>query len=153
MTRRSKITALLFVFAVCGTASLTTRYWQTHRERVRPAELYAVVNSQFAALRADNFPSAYKHASSEVRQKFSIQQFTEMIRVGYSPIVHAQRIEFGFAEMEGPRAVIQVFFFDKVGLVTPCIYTLVNEGESWKIESARVMRRWPNGARLGGLQS
>ena len=88
-----------------------------------------------------------------MQQKFNITQFAEMIRNDYGSIVHAERVEFGFVEAHGRRAIIQVFFFDKEGQVTPCIYTLVNEGESWKIDSARILRRWPVGARLGGMRS
>lgn len=153
MNRRGKISAVLFFFAVCGSSALVTNHWLTRAARVRPSELYAVVHSQLTAMRAANFPQAYREASSGLQQKFDIRQFSEMIRTDYAGIVNAERVEFGFAEMEGRRAIIQVFFFDKDGQVTPCIYTLVNEGETWKIDSARLLRRWPAGARLGGMRS
>ena len=153
MNHRRKILALLFVFVVCVTAALVTSYLQAQSDRVRPADLYAVVNNQLVALRAANFSQAYQEASSGLQQKFSVEQFTDMIRTDYRGIVRAERVEFGFVETQGRHAIIQVFFFDKDGLVTPCIYTLVNEGESWKIDSARIMRRWPVGARLGGMRS
>lgn len=155
MTARGKITLLLFCFALCGTAALVNFYAQTRAPRppVRPADLYAVVNLQLADFRAADFPSAYEHASSSVQQRFNLDEFAEMIRSDYSGITRAERVEFGFVETRGRRAVIQVFFIDAAGRVTPCIYSLVSEGAVWKIDGARVLRRWPEGTRLGGIRS
>ena len=153
MNPRGKIISLLFFFAFCVTGALLTWHWQLRAERVTPAELYSIVNSQLAAFRADDFPRAYLVASSGVQQKFNVQQFAEMVHADYAGIVLARRVEFGFVEMHGRRAVVQVFFVDQSGQITPCIYTLVSEGETWKIDSARLLRRWPAGARLGGIWS
>ena len=143
----------MFFFAVCGSAALVNDYLQARAGRVRPVDLYAVVNRQLADLRADDFSGAYLQASSDVREKFNLSQFATMIRSDCRDLVRAERVEFGFVESQGRRAIVQVFFFDKEGQVTPCIYTLVSEGDSWKIESARVSRRWPQGTRLGGMRS
>lgn len=155
MSARGKITLLMFFFALCGTAALVNyRLAQNSQPPVvRPAELFAVVNGQLANFRDADFPGAYRHASSGIQQRFNLDQFSDMIRNEYSRIVRAQRVEFGFVESSGRHAVIQVFFIDAAGQVTPCIYTLVSEGEGWKIDGARVLRRWPASTRLGGIRS
>ncbi len=153
MKQRGKVFLMVFCFAVCATAAVLNHRWQTPADRVRPAELYSIVNSQLAAFREADFVRAYDAASSGIQQKFNVRQFTEMIQADYARMVRADRVEFGFVETEGRRAIIQVFFIDKIGQVTPCLYTLVNEGETWKIDGARLLRRWPAEARLGGIWS
>jgi Domain of unknown function (DUF4864) len=157
MSPRGKITLLFFCFVVCGTAAMMSHYLETsaatHGVTVRPADLYAVVNTQLADLREANFSRAYEHASAGIQQRFNIEQFAEMIRSDYGRIVSAKHVEFGFVEVHGRHALIQVFFMDEAGRVTPCIYSLVSEGEGWKIDGARLMRHWPVGARLGGMRS
>ncbi len=153
MSQRGKVTVLMFFFAVCGTAALVNYYWELKAERVKPVELYSIIYNQISAFHDDDFSRAYQQASSSVQQRFNIAQFADAIRADCAGIVNAERVEFGFIEAHGRHATIQVFLIDSDGQVTPCIYTLVSEGETWKIDSARVQRRWPAGARLGGLRS
>lgn len=153
MTQRGKVTLLLLFFAVCGSAALLNYEGLWRVERVKPVDLYSVVYAQLAAFRAEDFPRAYQEASSGIQQQFNIVQFTDMVRNDYGGMVRAQRVEFGFVETQGRRAILQVFFIDQYGQVTPCVYTMISEGDSWKIEGARLMRRWPLGARLGGIWS
>lgn len=153
MSQRSKITLLMLFFSICGSAALLSYYMHAYTERVKPVELYEVVNSQLNAFRNDDFPRAYQQASTGFQQRVNVGQFTEMIRMDFPGIVRAERVEFGAFECQGKRATLQVFFIDRDGAVLPCIYSLVSEGESWKIDSARIMKRWPMGSRLGGIRS
>jgi hypothetical protein len=153
MTNRGKIALVLLAIAVCGTAPLA-RYWLRHRvENVSPAELYQVVYNQFSAVRTADFTRAYWQASSGIQQKFNRDQFTEMIRRECPGLDRAERIEFGLVRSREQHALIQVFFIDRDGAVTPAIYSLIHEGEDWKIDGARMLRRWPDGTRLRGLRS
>lgn len=153
MNQRGKITLLMLFFSVCGTAALVNYYLQLRVEQVRPVELYEVVNSQLSAFRADDFSRAYQHASTSFQQKFNVGQFTAMIRTNYAGIVDAERVEYGTFECRGHRAMLQVFFIDGSGRVTPCIYNLIIEGDGWKIDGARILESWPTGSRLGGIRS
>ena len=153
MTQRGKITLMLFCFSVCGSAPLLRYYWDTRPGRTKPAELYAVVYNQLRAFRIDDYPRAYEEASSNFQRKWNIEQFAEMIRTDYSPITRSIRVEFGPVEFQNEHAFIQVYFIDASGRVLPCLYSLVNEGDAWKIDGARMLRRWSPGMRLGGLQS
>lgn len=47
------------------------------------------------------------------------------------------------------RAIVQTFFASADGGVTPCICSLINEGEDWKIEGSRFMRRIRTVERIG----
>ena len=152
MNQRGKITLMVFFFSVCGTAALLNHHARV-QEHIKPADLYEVVNSQYNALRDANYPQAYHRASTGIQRKFNLVQFAEMIRNDYAHIARAESAEFGAVMCRGNRAVVQVFFIDDAGTVTPCFYSLVHEGEEWKIDGARLMRRWPLGQRLSGLRS
>jgi len=152
MNSRGKIAVLLFFFGICGVASMLNAWLQARRDlAVRPADLYAVVNHQLADLREANFSRAYETSSSSVQSRFNLHEFADAVR--RAGIVDARQVEFGFVEVQGRRAIVQVFFIGRDGQVTPCIYWLLNENDSWKIDGARVMRRWPADARFGGVQS
>src|SRR5438067_9474356 len=106
MTSRGKVLVLSGIFALCGSAALMTFFLQNMRESaIRPAELYAVVNSQLADVRAANFSRAYGHASTDVQQRFNIQQFTDLARKDYAGIAAASHVEFGFVEKHGRSAI------------------------------------------------
>jgi hypothetical protein len=148
MSQRGKVGLMFFFFAVCAMAALATYKEQRQLPPARPVDLYSVVHSQFQAFRAADFPRAYQHASAGIQEKFSVGQFEQMVRIDYAAIIEAERVEFGATEVRGRHAIVQAFFVGEDGGLTPCIYSLVNEGELWKIEGARVLRRIPRGERL-----
>lgn len=153
MNSRGKIALVLLAVATCGIVPAVRHYFSNRPETVQPAELYRAVYSQISAVRTSDFTRAYWQASSGIRQKFNRDQFVEMIRSEYPGIGRAGRIEFGIVRSRDRHALIQVFFIDPEGVVTPAIYSLVHEGEEWKIDGARMLRRWPEGTRLRGLRS
>src|ERR1043166_1335746 len=99
MSARRKVLVLLGIFVLCGCAAIVAFFVQNARDAaIRPAELYAVVNSQLADVRAANFSRAYEHASTDVQQRFNIEQFTDMVRRDYAGIAVTSNVEFGFVE-------------------------------------------------------
>ena len=152
MSQGRKVGLMLFFFAVCATAAFVSYDGQRQSPPTRPVDLYSVVHSQFQAFQAADFPRAYQHASAGIREKFSVEQFAQMVRIDYAAIIEADRVEFGTTEIRGRRAVVQVFFVGEDGTLTPCIYSLVNENESWKIEGARILRRIPRSERFDGIR-
>jgi len=152
MIKWAKIAIVLFFLAICATP-VVNRSLLLHREEVRPSELYRVIYSQLDAFRASDYSKAYSQASYGIQQKFNPDQFIEMIRHQYSGITQAERVEFGLVKCRDQHALIQVFFIDREGGVLPCIYSLIYEGENWKIDGARMLPRWPVGSRLGGIQA
>lgn len=152
MTRTIKVSLLFFFLSLCGAAVFVTDY--IHRQVAPPAphELFAVVEKQLAAFRAADYPSAYRQAASELQQKFTVPQFEAMIRRDYAEMTNAQRIEFGFVKVTGSAAVMQVYFVDESGLAHSVLYSLVAEGDSWKIDGTLPMQSAPPGHCLAGLQ-
>ncbi len=153
MRDRAKIGVMLLAFAICGAAAWVHGLVNAARAGVRPADLYAVVHRQLTAFHADDFSRAYQQASTGFQEKFNVDEFTDMIRGDYGAIIDAERVEFGPVDVEGPRALVQVYFFDASGNVLPCVYSLVREESAWKIDGARMLRRARPGQRLGGMRA
>jgi hypothetical protein len=105
-----------------------------------PRELFAVVEKQLAALRVADYSSAYQHAASAVQQRFTAPQFEAMIRRDYGDLTGPQRIEFGFVKVNGAAAVVQVFFCGANGSIRSFLYSLIAEGDSWKINGIQPMQ-------------
>ena len=78
-------------------------------------------------------------------------QFEAMIRRDFGQMTSTQRIEFGFARVNGPSAVVQVFFVGESGWTRSFLYSLIAEGDSWKISGVQPMRNAPPGHRSAGL--
>lgn len=151
MTRTIKASVLCFFVALCG-AAIFTDYVRRQVPPAAPHELFAVVEKQLAAFRTADYSSAYRHAASEVRQKFTVPQFEAMIRRDYGDMTNAQHIEFGFIRVIGAAAFVQVYFVGESGLARSFLYSLVAEGDSWKINGVQPMQGVPPSYRSADLQ-
>ena len=137
MSRLIKASLLFFFFSLCASAIVVTHQMRLQVPPPAPHQLFAVVELQLAAFRAANYSSAYRQASSGVQQKFTAAQFEAMVRHDYGDMTNAQRIEFGFVEVDGSAAVVQVFFRGAHGSLRSFLYSLVAEGDSWKINGVQ----------------
>ena len=140
MTRTIKASLLFFFFSLCASAIIVT-----HRVRMQvpppaPHQLFAAVEQQLAAFRVADYSSAYRQAASGVQQKFTAPQYEAMIRREYGDMFGMQHIEFGFVKVTGSAAIVQVFFRDANAAVRPFLYSLIAEGDSWKINGVQPMR-------------
>lgn len=153
MTPRGKITLVLFSFALCATAALVHYGDGLRAERLKPAELFDVVRLQVAACRSGDYPSAYRQASATLRQQCPLERFSDMIRNDNARLIRMGRVEFGPWQRRGRRAVVEVFFMDRDGSVAPCLYSLVCEGEAWKIDGTRWIKPSKAGQPMRGLRS
>jgi Domain of unknown function (DUF4864) len=153
MNRTAKLLLLAGLFAICGTGAILQNHAERRRQAVSPNVLYAVVWKQIAAFREDDYASAYRQVSANFQEKFNIEAFSDLARTEYPGLRRARRVEFGALRFEGRRAIIPAYLFMDDGDIIPCIYSLVNEDDVWKIDGARVLRRWPAGRRLGGMRS
>ena len=151
MNARGKITLLMLFFATCGTAAIITTWFEARMEgNVKPAELYSVVNNQLQGLSEADFPRAYEYASSGIQQRFNLEQFSRMVREDYPGLMQVSHAEYGAVERHGPRATMQVYLIGQDGQVMPCLYLMVREGETWRIDGARLMHPWPATVKMGG---
>jgi hypothetical protein len=152
MTRPLKASLVFFFLSLCGAAIFVTDYVRRQIPPPAPHALFAVVEQQLAAFRAADYSSAYRYAASGVQQKFTVPQFEAMIRRDYGDMTNAQRIEFGLVKVVGPAAVVQVFFVEESGSTRSVLYSLIAEGDSWKINGVQPMQSAPPGHRPAGFQ-
>lgn len=153
MNRTIKLGLLVVLFATCLAATLFERLLERRWQATPPGELYDVVWRQLSAFRADDYPSAYRQISMSFQEKFNIEAFSDLARAEYPGLVGAARVEFGPVHFEGRRATMPAYFFLAEGDILPCTYTLIREEDGWKIENARVLKRWPANRRLGGTRT
>ena len=145
MSRIAKATLLLFFFSLCGAAFVITHRVRERAPMPAPHDLFAVVNNQLAAFRADDFRSAYRQASTGVQQKFTLPQFEAMVRREYAEMADATRVEFGSVKLlDDGSAAVQVFFAARDGSVRVFLYNLIAEEGGWKIGGVEELNRyWP----------
>jgi len=153
MNRTTKLSLLGAVFATCIAATLFQSVLERRWHATPPAELYAVVWKQLDAFRDDDYPGAYRQVSMAFQEKFNIEAFNDLAHTEYPGLMRAQHVEFGAVRFEGPHAFIPAYFFLEEGDIVPCVYTLIREEDGWKIDSARVLKRWPSNRRLGGMRT
>jgi len=151
MTARIKITLLTFFFAVCGTAAVVTAYLQARADaNVKPADLYAVVERQLGDLRGGDISRAYEYASREFQARYNLDQFAAMVQADYPGMTRVSRAEYGEVQTNGHHATMQVYLIGQDGAVMPCVYMMVREGDSWRIDGTRLMQPWPPNMRMEG---
>lgn len=153
MNRGLKLCLLAALFVGCALAawfqSALDRRWQS----TRPAELYDVVSRQLAAFRVDDYPAAYQQVSMGFQERVNIEMFTDLAHAEYPGLVRAVRVEFGAVLIDGRHATVPAYFFLPEGETVPCLYRLVREDDGWKIDTVRVLKRWPPTRRLGGSRA
>ena len=140
MSRFAKATLLLFFFSLCGAAFFITARVREHAPTPAPHELFAIVNEQLAAFRADDFPSAYRQATSGVQQKFTLPQFEAMVRRNYGEIATpAGGIWFGAGGRK--HGAGGGFFLARDGSTRVFLYSLISEAGGWKIGGVEEINR------------
>ncbi|MGI9086807.1 MAG: DUF4864 domain-containing protein [Chthoniobacterales bacterium] len=145
-----KISLLIFFFAICSAAFLVTHHLRARLQVPAPRELFAIVNQQLLAFRADDFQGAYRQAATGVQHKFTLPQFEKMVRQSYPEMTRAYRVEFGLVEVEGGSALVQVFFFAENGAVRSFMYSLIEEDDSWKINGVEELKNYRRNQSLAG---
>jgi len=153
MNRTTKLCLLAALFVTCAAATLFQRVLERRWQATPPGELYDVVWKQLSAFRADDYSGAYRQVSMGFQEKFNLEAFTDLARTEYPGLLRATRVEFGAVRFEGRRAFIPAYFFLPEGDIVPCTYSLIREEDGWKIDGARVLKRWPANRRLGGTRA
>ncbi len=153
MTRTAKLTVIALVFLLCGGSAYVQSRIDRSRQTVPPSELYEVVRQQINAFRSSDFASAYRQASSSFQEKVNMEAFSDFARSEAPGVGRAERVEFGAVRFDGRHAFVPVYLFMADGDVVPCVYSLVQEENGWKIDGSRQLKRWPAGRRLGGVRA
>ena len=149
MMPRLKSVLLMSFFVVSAAAAVATHVW---RQRVEaefdPKPLYGVIFAQFEACSLDDFGKAYGQASKGVQEHFTLIQYVSKIRTEYGRISEPQKLQFGSTSLEYHRAMVEVYFLSARGLITPALFTMIQENGVWRIENFEVFETWPLGRRL-----
>jgi hypothetical protein len=153
MNRGAKLFLLGAIFAVCGTAAIFQGLLERRWQSTPPSELYHVVSQQLASFRVDDYPGAYRQVSMGFQEKFNLEAFADLARTDYPALLRATRVEFGQARIQGRKAVVPAYFILPEGDIAPCIYSLVREDNTWKIDGVHILPRWPVNRRLGGVRA
>ena len=153
MSRTVKLCLLCALFATCIAATFFQRFMERRWHATPPSQLYDVVWKQLSAFRADDYSAAYQQVSMGFQEKFDITAFTDLARTDYPGLVRAPRVEFGAVQFEGRYVHVPAYFFLEEGDIVPCVYILVREDDGWKIDSVKVLKRWPSNRRLGGTRT
>lgn len=96
-------------------------------------ELTAVVESQLAAFRENDFKTAYSFAASAIKEQFPLSAFELMVKNGYPLIAQSATATFGVILDDGQQAVVHTVVKSKSGKLGRYQYLLVREGRGWKI--------------------
>ena len=153
MTRRVKLLIVGFFFAVCFSSAWVQSHQERQRALQRPNDLFDVVWAQIEAFKSADYASAYEQISNDFQERFDQAAFEDLARSDYPLLARADRVEFGAVQWHGRAAIVPAYFFMSEGEVVPCLFSLVYEQKTWKIDAVRVQKRWPAGRRLGGMRT
>jgi len=100
----------------------------------------AVIGAQIEAFRADDFASAFEHASPGIRQMFRTpENFGAMVRQGYPMVWRPAEVRYGAAETRGAAVLQRVIVTDGAGRVHVLEYRMEQAGDTWKIAGVRIL--------------
>jgi hypothetical protein len=109
-------------------------------------EVRTVVESELAALRKDDFETAYGFAAEGLRRRFDARMFGLMLKRGYAPLVRHSKADLGIVRDDGEgTALIAVTVTDSLNRSTVYRYWLVKEKASWRISGVRLEQRPEHG--------
>lgn len=148
--QRAKLGIVGSTFAVCAAAVFIRPLPPRRAPAPKPQELYEVVMEELGALRVSDYSSAYRHASLSMQERFNVDDFADLVRADRPGIVRFERVEFGAVTVQGRHVLLPAYFFLPGGGIAVVHYTLVREEGTWKIDAARLERRWDRGHRVGG---
>jgi hypothetical protein len=103
------------------------------QDRVR-AELIAVVESQLAAFRENDFTKAYGHASASIKNRFPPPAFEQMVKSQYPVIAHSKAALFGVILDNSDEAVVNVRIEAEPEGTADYRYLMKRENGDWKIQ-------------------
>jgi VCBS repeat-containing protein len=96
-------------------------------------DITAVIESQLAAFRANDFARAFTFAATSIKDHFSFEQFQDMVKRGYPSIAKSKSANFGVALDDGQQAVVDVSVKGDDDKAIRYEYMLVMEDGKWRI--------------------
>ena len=91
------------------------------------------VLAQLAAIRRGGWGAAHGHLSEELQRRWSLEEFAEVARSGYAPLIDSvgQRVER--LTVEGDVAQLRLALMQADGTTLVAHYELRREGGAWRV--------------------
>lgn len=152
MNQRIKIGIVSFCFGLCIAAAIVHRWFEANRELNSPSAIYGVVWQQIDAVRSSDWPRAYQQVSSSFADRYNVTTFAELTRAEFPASLRATHVEFGSIRRDGTHVFVHAYFVFENGVAIPCVYRLVQEEGTWKIDSTQVLHPRGTPQRLSGMR-
>lgn len=108
-----------------------------------------VADQQLAALRAGDYPQAYSYTSKDFQNSTPLAKFQAFVEA-YPSLKNNESSSFSSRKMENDVGTLEGTLKSKDGGVTPVVYKLVKENDTWKILSITVN---PTGPEVKAIES
>ncbi|HEY5595176.1 MAG TPA: DUF4864 domain-containing protein [Nitrospiria bacterium] len=127
---------ILFVFLMFGAGP-------AHADDPSNPLIRGVIQQQQKAFNADDYPSAYRHASKNIQAKFTLDEFRALVRTGYPQIAKSIRTAFGEIRYSDDRlhATAQVDVTGADLVTVRARYRMILEEGHWKIDGVMLFDR------------
>ena len=107
--------------------------------RADDAAIRSVISAQIEAFLADDFETAFTHASPSIRSIFGTsERFGQMVRRGYPMVWRPAEVEFLSTERRGGRLWQDVLIRDGEGALHILEYQMIEGEDGWKINAVRL---------------
>ncbi|MFQ5597521.1 MAG: DUF4864 domain-containing protein [Nitrospiria bacterium] len=111
-------------------------------EDAEVGRVQSLIREQLAAFNADDYPAAYRLASSRIQSVFSLASFEHMVQEGYPQIAKSRVASFeeiAFSEnRQGATALVQVTGMDRTTVIAQ--YILILEKGHWKNNGVVILK-------------
>lgn len=115
---------------------------QTSEDAIR-----AVISDQIAALRADDFETAFSFASPNIQGMFGDpERFGQMVRDGYPMVWRPADIRFSLLQERNGETVQSVVVTDEAGALHVLDYHMLEVEGGWQINGVTIRRPSDAGA-------
>ena len=105
------------------------------------AAIRSVIGRQLDAFRRDDAPGAYAFAAPSIQRLFpDAEVFIGMVRRGYAPVYRPRSVEFTGLGLRDGELVQEVELIGPDGEAALALYTMVRDGNGWKIAGCALAR-------------
>ena len=92
-----------------------------------------VIRDQIEALRAGDWPRAFRHAVSGMAARLGPERFRRMVEEGYAPLLDSAAARVEHVEVEGDEASARVSLVAPDGSLIGARYELTREDGEWRV--------------------
>jgi hypothetical protein len=119
----------------------STRPVQTPDPSLEEQEIRSVIQQQLDAFTFNDYESAYKLASKKIKDRFSQDEYTEMVRADYLQISKSIRVSFGEIHFSSDpaHAIVRVEIVGFNHKKVTAEYQMIREEDGWKVDGITII--------------